>query len=179
MITHLIMAIIVLFLFCELAIGAEYEPDSSHVFNIENSNAMRGFWCLVVILVHIPLAYQNRIQDMIGSFAYIGVTFFFMTSAYGLCLSMKRNPNSIHTFWQKRLPKLLVPCLIVNLIGVSFMLIEGQPVQFVDFVRINQWIQWLLMCYLFFWACHKFIGGGTAMLLFAPSLLYSVLRFIF
>lgn len=43
----------------------------SHFFNKENSNALRGFWCLIVVLVHVPGAYQNRIQDIIGSFAYI------------------------------------------------------------------------------------------------------------
>lgn len=59
-------------------------------FNLTNTTAMRGFWCIIVILVHIPAVYQNRIQDLMGSFAYIGVTFFFMTSAYGLKVGAKR-----------------------------------------------------------------------------------------
>lgn len=160
MITYLAMGIIVLFLFCELVIGARYEPDPFHFFNIDNSNAMRGFWCLIVVLVHVPTAYQNRIQDMIGSFAYIGVTFFFMTSSYGLSLSMKRYPNSINTFWRKRLPKLIVSCFVVNFVSVLFKLIERQTVYPMDFMRINTWVQWLLICYVIFWACHKIIGGG-------------------
>ena len=123
--TYLIMTAIVLFLICELAIGAKYQPDSAHFFDIDNTNAMRGFWCLIVILVHIPAAYQNPIQDMLGSFAYIGVTFFFMTSAYGLSLAQKKNPNSIYSFWRRRLPKLLIPCLVVNVVGLFFNAIVG------------------------------------------------------
>lgn len=157
--TYLIMVVIVLFLICELVIGAKYQTNSAHFFDIENTNAMRGFWCLVVILVHIPAAYQNPIQDMIGSFAYIGVTFFFMTSAYGLSLAQKKNPNSINNFWRRRLPKLLIPCLIVNVFGLFFNAIVGGSIELSNLIRINGWVQWLLVCYLVYWLCHKFIGG--------------------
>ena len=88
MVTNLIMFCILIFLGLTLLMGAQISDTDGHFFNKENSNALRGFWCLIVILVHVPVAYQNRIQDMIGSFAYIGVTFFFMTSAYGLRLSI-------------------------------------------------------------------------------------------
>ena len=95
MITYGIMTFILLFLAGLLLVGAEYKPDSKHFFDIDNTNALRGFWCLIVVLVHIPAVYQNPIQDMIGSFAYIGVTFFFMTSAYGLRLAVDKKPESI------------------------------------------------------------------------------------
>ena len=84
MMTNLIMAGILLVLAALLLASAEYRPDGAHFFNRENSGVMRGFWCLIVVLVHIPAAYQNRAQDMLGSFAYVGVTFFFLTSACGL-----------------------------------------------------------------------------------------------
>ena len=109
MLTGLIMAGILLFLAGLLLAGAKYRPNGEHFFNRENSGAMRGFWCLIVVLVHIPGAYQNRIQDMLGSFAYVGVTFFFLTSAYGLRLAAVMRPESLQGFWRKRLPKLLVP----------------------------------------------------------------------
>ena len=110
MITYAIMALIMLFLTFELLYKAKYSLDVVHLFDKQNSNAMRGFWCLIVILVHIPVPYQNRIQNMLGSFAYIGVTFFFMTSAYGLrlgCVSKlgRVNNNKFH------LAKLLLYCV--------------------------------------------------------------------
>ncbi len=95
MLNYIIMGLILLFLGFDILYGAKIEADNNNFFDTKNAQAMRGFWCIIVILVHIPALYQNRIQDMIGSFAYIGVTFFFMTSAYGLSLSLDRNPDSI------------------------------------------------------------------------------------
>ena len=62
---------IVIFLAMTLVACAQVQEDGKHFFDINNSNALRGFWCLIVVLVHIPVAHQNRIQDMIGSFAYL------------------------------------------------------------------------------------------------------------
>lgn len=157
MITYAIMAIIMLFLAFELLYKAKYKPDGNHLFDKQNSDAMRGFWCLIVILVHIPAAYQNRLQDMLGSFAYIGVTFFFMTSAYGLRLGIEKNPDSIKCFWRKRLPKLLLPMFLVNIVSVIFSLFEGKDLSLTAFIRINGWVQWLLVCYLIFWAVNRFV----------------------
>lgn len=109
MMTNLIMAGILLVLAALLLAGAKYRPNGEHFFNRENSGAMRGFWCLIVVLVHIPATYQNRAQDMLGSFAYVGVTFFFLTSACGLRLAAVKRPESLKAFWRNRLPKLLVP----------------------------------------------------------------------
>lgn len=80
--TYAIMGLVLLFMAFILIYKAKLTKDTSHFFNLTNTTAMRGFWCIIVILVHIPAVYQNRIQDLMGSFAYIGVTFFFMTSAY-------------------------------------------------------------------------------------------------
>lgn len=173
MITYAIMVLIVLFLAFELLYKAEYTPDAIHLFDKQNSNAMRGFWCLIVILVHIPVAYQNRIQDMLGSFAYIGVTFFFMTSAYGLRLGIEKDPNSIRHFWRKRLPKLLIPMFLVNVVSLIVRLIEGKGISLRTLININGWVQWLLVCYVIFWAVNRLVsislsdirGGGIRTLL--------------
>lgn len=165
MITYAIMALIMLFLTFELLYKAKYSLDVVHLFDKQNSNAMRGFWCLIVILVHIPVPYQNRIQNMLGSFAYIGVTFFFMTSAYGLRLGVKKDPDSIRHFWRKRLPKLLIPMFLVNIVSLIFHVIEGNKISISILININGWVQWLLVCYLIFWAVKRFVsldrfGGG-------------------
>lgn len=165
MITYAIMALIVLFLAFELLYKAEYISDGSHLFDKQNSNAMRGFWCLIVILVHIPAAYQNRIQDMLGSFAYIGVTFFFMTSAYGLRLGIEKDPGSIRHFWRKRLPRLLIPMFLVNVVSLIFQLLEGSGISLRTLININGWVQWLLVCYVIFWAVNRFVNPNNQILM--------------
>lgn len=60
MLSSLIMMGLVLFLVAVLVVGIQ-EQENNHFFDKENTNALRGFWCLIVVLVHIPLLYQNRI----------------------------------------------------------------------------------------------------------------------
>ena len=158
--TFVIMLFVLGFLGITLLAGLKVtDGRSTHFFDRDNTNALRGFWCLVVMLVHVPSLYQNRIQDMIGSFAYIGVTFFFMTSAYGLRLLIEKNPDSINVFWRKRLPKLLVPCFLVKIIGLLTDAATGNVIILWNLVSINGWVQWLVVCYFIFWMSYKFIGG--------------------
>ena len=158
MLTNLIMVGILLFLAGLLLAGAKYSPDGAHFFDRENSGAMRGFWCLIVVLVHVPAGYQNRLQDMIGSFAYVGVTFFFLTSAYGLRLAAEKRPESIRYFWRHRLPKLLVPCVLANAVRMAAYAAGGSRVSPWMLVRIGGWVRWLLVCYLIFWLCYRFLS---------------------
>lgn len=110
---------------------------------LTNTTAMRGFWCIIVILVHIPAVYQNRIQDLMGSFAYIGVTFFFMTSAYGLKVGAKKNPDSTKVFWRRRLPKLLIPMFLVNVLTMVMHLIECKDISPLDLLSVNMWVAFI------------------------------------
>lgn len=158
MLTNLIMVGILLFLAGLLLAGAKFRPDGAHFFDRENSGAMRGFWCLIVVLVHVPAGYQNRLQDMLGSFAYVGVTFFFMTSAYGLRLAAEKRPESIRYFWRHRLPKLLVPCVLANAVRMAAYVAGGSRVSPWMLVRIGGWVRWLLVCYLIFWLCYRFLS---------------------
>lgn len=156
MIDNLLMLEILGFLVFLLAFKAQYNSNGNDgFFDMQNSKAMRGFWCLIIILVHIPRAYQNPIQDMIGSFGYIGVTFFFMTSAYGLSLGIHKNRESIKRFWITRLPKLIVPNLATNIVfALMFVLCGISSVG--SLININGWIWWLIGCYVAFWTGYYF-----------------------
>lgn len=177
MVTNLIMFCILIFLGLTLLMGAQISDTDGHFFNKENSNALRGFWCLIVILVHVPVAYQNRIQDMIGSFAYIGVTFFFMTSAYGLRLSIDKSSNKY--FWRIRLPKLLIPCLVVNILGIAISFIRGDEISIWSLISINDWVLWLLVCYFIFWITYKFIGGYQDTIICLLTIAFSITVYLF
>lgn len=78
------------------------------------TTVLKGLCCIIVILVHIPLVHANKLQDGIGSFAYVCVTLFFLMSAYGMSLSMTRKADYMKHFWRNRLAALLVPQLLVN-----------------------------------------------------------------
>lgn len=152
MIDNSIMLFILLFLACDVLLGIRFEVGNKGFFDLKNTQAMRGFWCLVVILVHVPEMYQNRIQDMIGSFAYIGVTFFFMTSSYGLTISQDIKPEGIKTFWRKRLLKILVVSWICNLLSkLVNLILLNKAFTIMNILMVGSWIKWLLACYFAFW----------------------------
>lgn len=121
-------------------------------FDIENTTCMRGFWCLIVLLVHIPAEYENSLQSMIGSFAYIGVTFFFMTSSYGLTLGAMKDTKKIRQgFWKRRLGKLLLPMFIVNVVRVIAETVCLNTFIWWKLFAITGFVRQILFFYLIFW----------------------------
>ena len=152
----LMLIFIALYVVIVLA-GAKYLPGKEYFFDFYDSQMLKGLSCIIVVLVHIPSGYQNRIQDMIGSFAYIGVTFFFMSSAYGLKYGIKNKKNYLKHFWRRRLTALLIPALMCNVVNVIFLVATGQDVQLVTFLNINAWVRVLLLFYLvsgWYIICH-------------------------
>lgn len=156
--TVLCMGLIFAFMAYIMLCDTKITDTSAHLFNYSNTTVLRGFWSLVVILVHIPAAYQNRLQDMVGSFAYIGVTFFFLVSAYGLKKSAA--VHGVKGFWRRRLPKLLVPMFVVNIVEIfvnnKIWDIMWLPL-YLPFY-IDTWVQWLLICYFIFWLTYRIEG---------------------
>lgn len=167
MLTYALMLVLILCMVLSVVCGLKYDKDKDSFMSVDNSKFLRGFWCIVVVLVHIPAAYQNRMQDMIGSFAYIGVTFFFMTSAYGLKYSIKHKKDYTEHFWRRRLPAILLPALIANAFDVMMSGIETnfQDFTVVDFIDISNWVKVLLLMYFTFWLIYciapKMIRGGV------------------
>lgn len=160
---YIIMFFIFIFLAFLLLYKTRRMDSSDHFFNLDNTKAMRGFWCLVIILVHTPPAYENLIQKLIGCFAYIGVTFFFMTSSYGLTLSSQKRPGSLSHFWKKRLPKLLITGWVVNLLISAVYSIAGcARLTVFQIVMLNGWVIWLLGCYFIFWITHILLGEQSS-----------------
>lgn len=154
MLTYVLMGILVLALAGITLWGIKYDPNKNSFMSIEDTTFLRGFWCIIVVLVHVPTAYQNRIQDILGSFAYIGVTFFFMTSAYGLKWSLEHKPGYMDHFWRRRLPPILIPALIANAFGVIVRGIKGETITPLAFVNINAWVKVLLLYYVIFWIVY-------------------------
>jgi len=130
----------------------------STFFDIQASVVLRGFWSIIILLVHVPVFYQNPIQDMLGSFAYVGVTFFFMTSGYGLTLGVLKNQGAVQLgFWRKRLPKLLLPMLLTNIISVLVNFLANQSLDLLGLISITGFVRQLLAFYFIFWAAFAFL----------------------
>lgn len=149
----------------------ESNLNSTQLFSQESTCALRGFWSIIVILVHVPPAFQNQLQDMAGSFAYIGVTFFFMTSAYGL--KKIASKQGVVAFWSRRLPRLLVPMLVTNVI----IILLRKEWSFKRLLAIDGWVQWLLYCYFVFWFVYRTKLKHKDLIVCIGVVLFSLYRF--
>ncbi len=67
------------------AIFPQNKPDDGTFFlKKEYTSWLMGLCAIVVVMVHFSEPYQNPLQDLIGSFAFVAVMFFFLISAYGM-----------------------------------------------------------------------------------------------
>lgn len=86
-----------------------------------------------------------------------------MVSALGLKVTVSQ--KGLDKFWRNRLSKLLIPCLITNLLSVFFELLKGKSVSTFSFIMINTWVLQLILFYFIFWITTKIrirlIGGDT------------------
>lgn len=166
MITLSFLLVIVLFVGVPTLYGIKIDDKKDSFMSLTDSIFLRGFWCIIVVIVHIPLANKNQIQELLWSFAYIGVTFFFMTSAYGLKYNIVHKQGYMEHFWIKRIPVVLIPALIANAFALVMRGFEGgfDKLSPLDFINIDSWVKVLLLYYVIFWIIYhilpKLIGGG-------------------
>lgn len=156
--SYILMILFLIIYVAIILVQIEYQPDKEDFFNLYDSTMLKGAFCIIVMLVHIPTTYQNRIQDMLGSFAYIGVTFFFLTSAYGLKYGVAHKENYLRRFWLKRLPAILVPAVLCNIVAVAVNIVIGEDIAILSFFNVNDWVKVLLLFYFVFWLVYYSTG---------------------
>lgn len=126
------------------------------LLDYEASQPIKFIFAIIIIFVHVPLMYQNRLQDLIGSFAFIGVSFFDLSSAFGLKNSCARKENYLKSFWPKRGFEILMPLALVAIIDIFyssiFTITFGVLIQYKN---IYGWILVLAEFYFVFWIIYK------------------------
>ncbi len=128
------------------------------LFGKQYTDVLKCLCCIIVVMVHFPTSYQNPLQDMIGSFAYVCVTLFFMISSYGMQFSSDKKPDYLKNFWRNRLVSLLIPCAIINIITyIASRLIKGSDASIETLWFINSYVLILLEYCLWFY-CIKLIA---------------------
>ena len=122
----------------------------------ESLKSIRFIFSIVIIFVHIPISFQNVLQDMIGSFAFIGVSLFDLSSSYGVKFSVDHNSEYLHLFWKKRSLEILIPLFGIALIDFIYALCCPERMMlFAKYKNIYGWILVLFEFYLIFWITYK------------------------
>lgn len=53
--------------------GSKWNFNAATYMDKKYTNAVKGMMCVVIMYVHISNDYTNTVQNIIGSFAYVGV----------------------------------------------------------------------------------------------------------
>lgn len=146
------------------------------------SLALKGVCCIVVILVHIPNEHSTRLQNVIGSFAFVAVTVFFMISGYGLSVNRNRKGYMQH-FWRNRMVTLIVPMLLTNIVAEVVNLISGVTNHIVyNLFAVNGFVVMITACYVIFYIVYQFKllnDHMKSIITYLGILVLSILAFLF
>lgn len=159
---------------------------NGHFFSEDYTTVLKGLCCLIVIYVHIRHPYGNKLQDAIGSFAYVCVTLFFLVSAYGMMLSVERKKKYLWYFWRNRLVALLIPCLLVNLFAFGLDVVNYGEYRYSVIWYLNTYVavllQWCVWFYIIEICKQKFFPTNNKMadsFLIAGVVISSLLNYFF
>ena len=139
-----------------LLYGVKITNSCSDFFDKNWSLTLKGLCCIIVILVHIPSEHSTHLQNLIGSFAFVAVTIFFMISGYGLSVNKNRKGYMQH-FWRNRMVALIIPMLLINVVSEIVNLISGVTDHIIyNLFAINGFVLMITACYAIFYIVYQF-----------------------
>lgn len=106
----------------------EFHEDA---FSLEKTKGLQGFCAIGIMLHHMSqvITQNNTLnKGLLNTFCDIGVFFvgiFFFCSGFGLYTSFKSKPDYLKGFLRKRLPAILIPFYVGNIIFVVTSILFG------------------------------------------------------
>lgn len=96
----------------------------------ETCNMMRGIAALVIILHHTVnyISLGPILDFFLKNIGASMTTIFFFYSGYGLMLSRNKKEDYMKQFLKKRIPSIVIPYLIVNIVYIVGSALLGMPV---------------------------------------------------
>ena len=161
-----------------------------HAFDLDRTTSLKGVLAFLMILVHLncvafkPAGFKYPVFSEIGSvWGQWCVILFFMMAGYGLTYSLSTKGTSyLDGFLKKRLPKILVPLLLVeivaiccNLLSISELIRGGQQLA-------HTWFMYaLLLYYVAFYVVNRLVHNirhSTFILLLLQVLFICLVRYL-
>lgn len=155
--------------------------------SIKSGKSLRGLLALVIVLHHLTIHIE---PDGLGMFfkpfaniGFLAVAVFFFLSGYGLQKQYLKNENYKNDFLLKRLPTVLLPYIIINvvwliatkctLLDIFRGLFNGSPV-----VAHSWYVLSILVFYVFFWLLMMVCKKRYCLMVVGGVLYYAVYTFV-
>ncbi|MDO4814718.1 MAG: acyltransferase [Gemella sp.] len=146
-----------------------YKNFNSDYLDTSNTNYLRGFFALFIVLHHISQrSGQSEIFDNFLFVGEYGVAFFFALSAYSLITQYKKQESYMNNFLSKRLAKLFIPYLVFSIIYFIFWFFTYDKYRTSEEILklltrkesiiISGWfLQAIILMYILFYISFKFV----------------------
>lgn len=169
---------------------------ASDFLSLEQTKLIQGFACIVVVLHHLTqqvTGYGVYIKGPITILNYCGIAFtsiFFFSSGYGLITSVYTKEDYLDSFLTKRLPTVLIPFWVINILGVMLKAF-GFGVRYTKLevisdisgytlVNSNGWfIIEILFIYLFFYLLFSLFSKKDVALFFLSIVVVLIIVYSF
>ena len=152
---------------------------SDTFLNLNQSKNIQASVCLAIILHHLTqqiTVYGMHPKGPITLLNYIGYLFtglFFFFSGYGLMASLNARPDYLKSFLKHRLPAVLIPFWVINILGVILTSALPGPklkpakvicdITGLTLINSNGWyIIEICMLYIIFYVLFRFIKNRNA-----------------
>lgn len=176
-----------------------YRGDKDKYLALGKTIAIRGMLALAILLCHtIPkfnIYYKNRlltsIMDNFISIGYLSVCIFFLLSAYGLMQGIQNKKDYLNGFIYKRLPKVIIPFVLINIIYILTRMILGERFSLLEIISSffsvsimpNAWyVIVIIIFYLAFYFIFKnnqYDRGKKILIIFTLLYIITVILFDF
>lgn len=154
MIDEILTLLVLLTVFFSAFSHVVFSKNCESIVDREWTLTLKGICCIIVVMVHIPQSYSTGLQNLVGSFAYIAVTCFFLFSGYGLTIS-KNKKGYLKNFWRNRLVSLLIPMILVNMLNLIVSRMMGNEIPVLrTLLSIDGFVLMLISFYLAFYAIY-------------------------
>lgn len=156
---------------------------------IDNGNSIKGLAALIIVLHHISQRMtEPGILKLFLFIGYLAVSLFFFCSGYGLMRSLELKNNYLDGFIKNRLPRIIIPFIISNIIFLLIYILVGVKISFFNIISyvigikliddFKWYIQVIIIFYSIFYVCFKYLSKKKAIItVFLFTIIYSLICF--
>lgn len=170
--------VILLFIKCTFKSNNSYSDGS---WSISQSKSMQAIAALMIVLHHLVQTITDYGDDYFGpitewnSFGIFFTSVFFFFSGFGLFKSYKSKEDYLNNFFRKRLPKIVIPFLITNILYFVTLSVDRvvekrhifTSVLGITLINTNAWfLVEIIILYIAFYFCFKKSSSENKALLY-------------
>ena len=106
-----------------------------NILNSYNTNNIKGLISFIIIFHHLSQRIDGNSLFLLRNIGYLIVGLFLFYSGYGLTKATLTKNNYLDTFWTKRLPKVLIPFILSNLLFIiGYRIFENKSYTLVEII---------------------------------------------